>query len=246
MKQLQKKKGIVLTSKDYKENARLLTVLTSDGLENTILRGANKINSKNKAFSIAPVKIDYVVSSAKPLSTLTEASIIDNYTHIKLDATKNLIVLAIIEKICVFTENIDDKAMFFRFLSTILEKLENTQYPHIILNLFEIKLMYLLGIAPILNHCMICMQPRNNYVLSIKHAGTICKLCSKYTEYELNESATKVYQYLYCIKLEKADEAFFGLIHQTKIDLDDWIDRYYEKYIDFYSKAKKVIRKVLS
>ena len=94
MKQLQKKKGIVLTSKDYKENARLLTILTSDGLEHTILRGANKINSKNKAFSIAPVGIDYVISSAKPLSTLTEASIIHNYTHIKLDSMKNLIVFA--------------------------------------------------------------------------------------------------------------------------------------------------------
>jgi DNA repair protein recO len=245
MKQLQKKKGIVLTSKDYKENARLLTILTSDGLEHTILRGANKINSKNKAFSIAPVGIDYVISSAKPLSTLTEASIIHNYTHIKLDSMKNLIVFAMIEKVLIFTENIDDKAMFFNFFYTILDKLDNTQYPYIVLNLFEIKLMYLLGIAPVLNHCMICMKPHDHYVLSLKHAGTICKTCSPYVEYELNESATKVYQYLYFIKLDKADEHFFNLIYQTNIDLDDWINQYYEKYIDFYSKAKKVIRKVL-
>lgn len=245
MKQLQKKKGIVLTSKDYKENARLLTILTTDGLENTILRGANKINSKNKAFSIAPVMIDYVVSGAKPLSTLTEASIINNYTQIKLDVSKSVVVFAIVEKILNFTENIDDKTMFFHFLVTILEKLEMTQYPQIVLNLFEIKLMYLLGIAPILNHCMVCMKPHQNYVLSLKYAGTICESCCKYVEYELNESATRVYQYLYFIKLDKADEKFFNLIHQTQVNLEDWINQYYEKYIDFYSKAKKVIRKVL-
>ena len=47
MKELTKKKGIILTSKDYKENARLLTILTEDGLENAILRGATNKHGQN-------------------------------------------------------------------------------------------------------------------------------------------------------------------------------------------------------
>ena len=74
MKELTKKKGIILTSKDYKENARLLTILTEDGLENAILRGANKINSKNKKFTIIPVEVEYV-RTISTLATFTEGYI---------------------------------------------------------------------------------------------------------------------------------------------------------------------------
>lgn len=244
MKQLLKKKGIVLTSRDYKENARVLTILTSEGLESSILRGANKINSKNKAFSLSPVLIEYVSSNTVPLSTLTEGVTVNNYTNIKSDSKKCMYALALIEKVLAFTENIDNKPMFFNFVSSILEKLETTNYPDSILNLFEIKLMYLLGIAPIVNHCMICQKPKEQYVLSLKVAGVVCNDCKKNIEYELDENQTKVYQYLYLIKLEKVDENFLQLINKTNVNLSDWIDKYYERYIDFYSKTKKIIKKV--
>lgn len=244
MKQLLKKKGIVLTSRDYKENARVLTILTTNGLESSILRGANKISSKNKAFSLSPVLIEYVSSSTLPVSTLTEGTICNNYTNLKLDSKKNMYALALIEKVLAFTENIDNKTMFFNFVSTMLEKLESTNYMDSVLNLFEIKLMYLLGIAPIVNHCMICQKAKEQYVLSLKIAGAVCKDCKENVEYELDENQTKVYQYLYLIKLEKIDEAFLQLVNKTDVHLSDWIDTYYERYIDFYSKAKKIIKKV--
>ena len=95
MKELTKKKGIILTSKDYKENARLLTILTEDGLENAILRGANKINSKNKKFTIIPVEVEYV-RTISTLATFTEGYITNNFINLKLDQNKSLIYLAIV------------------------------------------------------------------------------------------------------------------------------------------------------
>ncbi len=244
MKQLLKKKGLVLTSRDYKENARLLTILTENGLENTILRGANKINSKNKAFSITPVCIEYVATSSTTLPTLTEGNILQNYTNIKMDSTKSLIVTAIIEKCLTFIENIDEKTMFFNFITIIMGKMENTQYPKLLLNLFEIKLMYLLGIEPVINHCLICQKVSNSYVMSLAYGGTICKECQGKAQYELDASQTKLFQYLYLIKLDKVDDAFLGLVSQTGIHLDNWIDMYYQKYIDFRSKTKKIIKRM--
>ena len=118
MKELTKKKGIILTSKDYKENARLLTILTEDGLENAILRGANKINSKNKKFTIIPVEVEYV-RTISTLATFTEGYITNNFINLKLDQNKSLIYLAIVEKILAFTDSIDDKLQMYEFVNKI-------------------------------------------------------------------------------------------------------------------------------
>ena len=47
MEKIGKKTGIILKTQDYKENASLLTILTSTGLVTLILRGAKKTSSKN-------------------------------------------------------------------------------------------------------------------------------------------------------------------------------------------------------
>ena len=153
MKELTKKKGIILTSKDYKENARLLTILTEDGLENPILRGANKNNSKNKKITI--IEVEYV-RTISTLATFTEGYITNNFINLKLDQNKSLIYLAIVEKILAFTDSIDDKSQMYEFVNKILTLLDQTKYPIVVLYLFEIKLLYLIGIAPILNSCVIC------------------------------------------------------------------------------------------
>jgi len=143
MKELTKKKGIILTSKDYKENARLLTILTEDGLENAILRGANKINSKNKKFTIIPVEVEYV-RTISTLATFTEGYITNNFINLKLDQNKSLIYLAIVEKILAFIDSIDDKLQMYEFVNKILTLLDQTKYPIVVLYLFEIKLLYLM------------------------------------------------------------------------------------------------------
>ena len=243
MKELTKKKGIILTSKDYKENARLLTILTEDGLENAILRGANKINSKNKKFTIIPVEVEYV-RTISTLATFTEGYITYNFINLKLDQNKSLIYLAIVEKILAFTDSIDDKSQMYEFVNKILTLLDQTKYPIVVLYLFEIKLLYLIGIAPILNSCVICHTSSDDCGFSLSLGGIICNSCMIKYPIDYDANTTKVFKYLYFIKLDKVDEKFLELIDQTKLSFTKLIDSYYEKYIDFSSKVKKVIRSV--
>lgn len=244
MKKLIKKKGIVITSRDYKESARMLTILTPDGLEQTILRGANKINSKNKSFAIAPVEVEYIATTPSPLSTFTEGFILSNYTQVKMDTEKSLLFSGIAEKVLMFAENIDNKTQFYDFIQAILQQLEITHHPHVVLNLFEIKLLYLLGISPILNQCMRCKNIENDYAFSVFFGGTICSSCASRVGYQLDVAETKIWKYLYLIKMEKVDEVFLELIAKSQVSLDETIDQYYERYMDFTSKAKQIIKKV--
>lgn len=243
MKELTKKKGIILTSKDYKENARLLTILTEDGLENVILRGANKINSKNKKFTIVPIEADYVKTSSS-LSTLTEGYINNNFINIKINQAKNFSYLAIVEKVLTFTDSIDDKVQLYDFVNKILTILDHTKYPNIVLYLFEIKLLYLIGIAPTLNSCMICHNQSADCGFSLTLGGIVCNSCMIKYPIDYDEKITKVFKYLYFVKLDRVDENFLELIDQTNLSLNEMIDLYYCKYIDFSSRAKKIIRSI--
>ncbi|MFR7881266.1 MAG: recombination protein O N-terminal domain-containing protein [Christensenellales bacterium] len=57
MKPVIKKRGIILNSKDYKDNFKLLTILTIDGPMHVILKGANKMSSGTKNIPLHRLKL---------------------------------------------------------------------------------------------------------------------------------------------------------------------------------------------
>lgn len=243
MKPISKTQGVIIKSKDYKENSKIITILTKDGLIDLILRGATSMNSGNKKYTIVPVLVDFLMTSSNQLNTFTEGYVLNNFTEIKSNMDKNFISMAILEKVLVFSSHIDNTVQFYDFVLKIFELLDNTKYSNLILNIFEIKLLYLLGIAPTINYCNVC-NDTENLLFSISQGGTICNRCSNQYGFDLSIEETKVFKYLYLIKMDKIDEEFLKLVNDTNISLDNFIDRYYEKYMDFYSKTKKIIKKV--
>lgn len=243
MKQIQKKKGIILKSKDFKENSQIITILTTEGLTNLILKGTTKMNSGNKKYTIVPVEVDYLYALSNSLSTFTEGYINNNYNSIKLDNNKSLIAMAITEKVLTFCENIDNKELLYNFTKKIFELLNNFEYTTLILSIFEIKLLYLIGISPVLNKCIKCGN-QNDLMLSVDLGGVCCKNCQSFNKVDLTKEETEIFKYLYYIKLDKIDEEFLKTINNLNLDFTKIIDLYYQKYIDFYSKVKKIIAKV--
>ena len=244
MKPILKSNGVIIKTRDYKDNSKIITILTEDGILDLILRGTNSMNSGNKKYTITPSYVEFLMSKSNSISTFTEGFILDNFNNIKLDNLKSLINMVIIEKILTFSSHIDNTKQFFDFCLSIFKLLNITQYPNIVLNIFEIKLLYLIGIAPVLNHCLVC-NTDSSLLLSVNNGGTVCSKCSFQMGYDLNIDETEIFKYLYLIKIEKIDEEFLKIINDLKIKLDDVIDKYYDKHIDFRSKTKKIIKKVL-
>ena len=79
MEKIGKKTGIILKTQDYKENASLLTILTSTGLVTLILRGAKKTSSKNHLLNNIFNEISFNQTMDKSLNTLTEAVVINSH-----------------------------------------------------------------------------------------------------------------------------------------------------------------------
>ena len=244
MKPILKSHGVILKTRDYKDNSKIITILTEDGLIDLILRGTNSMNSGNKKYTITPTFVEFLMTKSSTISTFTEGFIIDNFNNIKLDNIKSLINMVIVEKILTFSSHIDNSKQFYDFCLRIFKLLDLTMFPNIVLNIFEIKLLYLIGIAPILNHCLIC-NDKTNLVFCVNSGGTVCSKCALQLGYDLNLDETELFKYLYLIKVDKIDEEFLKIIGNLNINLDNVIDKYYEKHIDFHNKTKKIIKKVI-
>lgn len=253
MKPISKYQGLVLKTKDYKENASLVTIITKDFKQNYVVKGTKKINSKTAKWINFFNHISFNATDTSGLNTLTEAYVIKYFPNINLEQEKLEVAFIISEKLDVFYEQVNDINKLFSFTLKILELLENTKYPKQVLQLFEIKIMYLLGISPVLNQCVKCENTDSiddNSFFNVLSGGIVCKKCLVYDEFNtnnfiLNNELTKVFKYLYYIKIENIDEEFLKLIFEIeKItgekEINKTIDLYYQEYLDFTSKVKKV------
>lgn len=244
MAQIQKLQGIVIKKIDYKENANLITLLTKEGKISLIVRGSKKINSVTRNYTNLFTKMNFNSTNNLKLNTLTEASILKSYVNINNDLDKMNIGLIILEKINKLTDEISNQELLYDFVSLIFDKLEETNFPNTLLSLFEVKLLYLLGVSPEFKECTICSKKQEEHNVFSAHNGGI--ICSSHliNNYDLNENETKALELLFFIKPDKVDDEFLSLVNEYNSNISNTLDKFYEIHLEFYSKAKKIIKEL--
>lgn len=237
--------GIVLRNLDYQDNAQIIYVLTKENIESILVRGAKKIESKTRPLAQIITKIKGLRTEGKSFSTLTEGLVENNFNAIKEDFVKTQATMCIMEKIYHLFPNITMTEKNYDFLESILNIMENTNYPKSLLLLFEVKFWYLLGINPNFNTCTNCGKELEAGFLHVDEGGLICYDCAPSFECDLNFECSKIIKYLYYIKVEKIDDHFLSLIEAFYEPITKVVDKYYEKYLDFYNKSKEIFYKII-
>lgn len=245
MKQIIQEEGIVLKVVDYKEQAVICDVITKNGKNSYIIRGAKKLSGGTRLLAEPLTKISFMATSTDGLNTLTEGSIIDSYLTIKQDINKMICFYPILEKIIIFSEQVTNSETLYFFFLDILELLKQDIDCSVILALFEVKLTYLLGIAPELKHCINCGSKVSDGVFSIYDGGIRCTKCNYDNIYDLNNEETKTIELLMYIKLNKIDASFVNIVKKDVDKILSIMDLYYQKHLDFESKAKKVTKMII-
>lgn len=245
MKQIIQTEGIVLKVADYKEQAVIALVLTKDGNKSFIIKGAKKLAGGTRLLAEPLTKISFMATCIDGLNTLTEGTIIDSYMGIKQNFEKMLCFYPILEKIIVFADQVSNITTLYDFVLQILDLLKQDLSSKTILALFEVKLTYLLGIAPELKKCLSCGEKLIDGSFSIFDGGIKCQKCNDLNTYDLNNHETKILQLLMFIKLNKVDKDFINLVLPDIDKILNVMDLYYGKYLDFQSKAKEVTKKIV-
>ena len=155
-----KVKGIVIRETAYKDNDKIITILTdSIGKVSVIAKGAKKTNSPYLASSQFLVYSEFVLYQNTGYFYLNSAAVINTFYNLRIDLDKLQTVFELTKLInSVTDENQDCEKILKLFLNTIyaLDKLDKDK--KLIVNAFKIKLFTLLGFAPRQDKCANCSK----------------------------------------------------------------------------------------
>ena len=155
-----KVKGIVIREITYKDNDKIITILT-DGLGkvSAIAKGAKKTNSPYLASSQFLVYSEFVLYQNTGYYYLNSAESINTFYNLRIDLDTLQLVFDMTKLITIVTdENQDCEKILKLFLNTIyaLDKLDKDS--KLVVNAFKIKLFSLLGFAPRQDKCSNCSK----------------------------------------------------------------------------------------
>lgn len=235
-----KTKGIVIKTSDYKDNALIIHLLTPNGPEDYICRGAKKIESKMRYISQELTYIEVFVTNNKVLNTITEGEVLENYTDIKDNTEKLLIAMSMLESVNYFKNHIDDHTTLFNFLLQCLNLLSKSEFAKDLLNVFDIKLTYLLGIAPLFSKCVNCNN--EGQFMSISYGGLLCSNCKD--DKVFDEKTSEIIRLIFNIKPAKINDDFLKFINTYQNLVSIFVKEYYNIHLSYTNNLRHISEKL--
>ena len=234
-------KGYVIQTTDYKENSKILNILTEDGIVGVISKGCKNLKSNLRLISQKLVYAEYVIYyKEKGLSTLKEGTIINNFENIKKDLKASSYFMYISELASQVMKQNNRKDVFDLF-NTAVNKINEVMNPIVITNILEIKYLDYLGTPINLTSCSRCGSKKDIITIDPDEGGLICKEC--YTNemiYDLK--VVKMLRNYYVVNLESISSLKISevLIEQ----INNIINIFYERYTGLYIHSKKFLDKL--
>lgn len=186
-------KGIVISSSEYKDKDRLLSVLTRDlGLITIMAKGIAKMNSRHAFLSMSFVFCDFTVTKSGAFYYLKEASIIENNMGLS-SSLEGMTVAYHMSELIRFSS-------FDNMPTEDLYELTNYAFYHlshkpedykVIYVAFNWRLLYLLGFNKVYDYCDRCGEEFNTnsfLYVDIDNSHIVCQnCCSSYEKESLYE-----------------------------------------------------------
>lgn len=239
--EITKVKGIIVSESAYSETSKLLNIFTLEyGIIGVIAKGAKSLKSPNRSVTS---KLTYgyfqIYYKEGKLSTLVCCDVINPFTNIKKDLLKISYASFLLE---LTTQTIKQnyEKNIFNLLENTLVKIEEGYDPIIITNILELKYLDYLGIKPILDSCAVCGRA-SALTVSTSKGGFVCEKCHT-NEKIVDKKTIKVLRMLYYVDISKISK--INLTNNTKKEIDDFINEYYDRYSGLYLKSKNFLKSI--
>lgn len=176
--------GIVLRYADYRENDRMLTLLTPQGRVDALSRGCKRPKSPLLPASEVFTWGNYELFSSKERSVVVNCLIQDSFYPLREDFDK-LACAAYMANVCEAAIQPGDNAQKpFLLLARALSYLSYQDYaPRQVLSAFLLHLATALGYRPRFQHCVHCGQrfdTSRGALFDIEEGGSVCPDCAQY------------------------------------------------------------------
>ena len=235
---LRKRQGIILNSIEYKENHKILYILTTEGKESYLVMRAKRIKEGLLNDTQNLTLIEFEVEEKGSLSKAKNIDVVNYYNEIKNDLKKFTVASYALELIYRMTTDTIHPEVMYKLLNEFLVQLATRDDLKLILLQFRIKMLYFLGIQPQFKLCCHCGKSTDLVGLSISHGSMEC--VNHTSSDNIGITATKIINLLYFdksfeIKIEEEDA----------IDIvSEIIDSYYDKHQYYGLKSKVMLEKL--
>jgi len=224
--------GIVIKSINYSDSSKILYVLTKDGIDNILVKGARKIKSKMRPLCQLATLISYNKSKSKGLASVYTGDVENAYLEIKSDLEKTTYVFHIFEIIYKLSNEINFQVLY-DFLIELLDEITNKD-PEILSFIFELKFLYLIGLNPVFKHCVNCDKPET-VGFDVYQGGVVCS--EHVTEYTIRD--VELIASLYRLYLHNISDSVDFSINKRMVR--KILDEYYIFYMNFNGKSREVL-----
>lgn len=239
---LQKCEGIVIRSIDYGETNKIITIYTRElGKVGVMARGAKKPNSRLTSITQLFTYGTFMFQRSNGLGSLQQGEIIHSLRGIREDIFLTAYASYISELLDKSTENTERNPYLFELLKQTLIYLDDEVDPDILVNIFEMKMLSVLGLNPQLDSCTVCGNKDGNFHFSIREGGFICHLCYQKDPYRLPISpmTVKLLRLFYYFDLNRLGN--ISVKPETKKELKNVIQAYYQEFSGLTIKSKRFL-----
>jgi len=240
-----KVKGIVIKEVQYKENDKIITVMTDKlGKISCMAKGAKKNNSPLLATSQMFVYSEFLLYKGTNFYHINSADMIESFYKLSSDyekLEKAFELSKLLNKLAY--EEDEETEILSLFLNTLFVIDNKDKHFDLVRNTFLLKLLCLLGYAPRLYKCCCCNEKMFNdnnkkdtkYYYDRTNNSAVCENCynkaissnkldiRKYKQ--INESA--LYSLLYVIASETKKIFNFDIKGKTLEEFSDFVNEYY-------------------
>lgn len=242
---LQKVKGIVIRTTDYGEANKILTIYTEElGKIGVMARGAKKPKSRYSSVSQLFTYAHFVYQKTSGLGLLNQGEVMQSFRHLRSDIFLTSYAAYIVELVDRLTESFEKNSLLFQDLYQTLNYINDGYDYEILTHMFEVKMLRIAGISPELDHCSHCGTTEGLNSFSIKEAGLLCSRCKHIDnqKIEISVAVTKLLRLFHYLDLNRLGS--ITVKDETKKQLKQVLDSYYEEYSGIHLKSKRFLNQI--
>lgn len=242
MHMLKKVEGIVIRATDYGESHKVVALYSREaGKISAMARGAKKPSSRLAAVSQPFTYGYFLIQTGKGLGTLQQGDMISSLRGLKEDIFKTAYASYIVELVDKGTQDLEANPFLFEMLLQTLTHISEGNDEEILTNIFEMKMLPVLGLYPDLGKCAVCGNTEGTYGFSLKENGLICHLCYEQDPHYLpmSQGAVKLMRLFHFFDLNRLGN--ISVKPETKKELKRAINMYYDEYSGLRLKSRRFL-----
>ena len=188
---LRQDQGIVLRGYPFGEADKVVVLLSPNhGKVRAVAKGIRKTKSRFGGRLEPFTHVDVLLYEGRNLDTITQVSVVEAYSHIRLDLDRVLAGGTMIEAIDAVAQEGAGSHRQFLLLQRGLRALEAGPVHPDLVTAFLLKLAAIIGVAPSLDACAECGATDNLSRFSLASGGVVCGLCSPDRGMKLRDGLT--------------------------------------------------------